>query len=71
MKNFLFEDTIEAGFFFVRCNTLDEAYEIISEEIGGLEHPGFIGDIHDAMDYYNYLGEYTDALAELMGYKIY
>ena len=35
MKNFLFEDTIEAGFFFVRCNTLDEAYEIISEEIGG------------------------------------
>ena len=70
MNNFLFEDTIEAGFFFVRCNTIDEAYEIIWEEIG-CEHPGFICDIHDAMCYYDYLGCYTDAQAEQMGYDTY
>lgn len=33
MNNFLFEDTIDGGFFFVQCDTEDEAYEIIWEEI--------------------------------------
>lgn len=30
MNNFLFEDHIDGGFFFVQCDTLDEAYEIIA-----------------------------------------
>ena len=29
MMNFLFEDTIDGGFFFVQCNSVEEAYEII------------------------------------------
>ncbi len=31
MNNFLFEDHIDGGFFFVQCETVDEAYEIILE----------------------------------------
>ena len=38
MNNFLFEDHIDGGFFFVQCDTVDEAYEIILEEIASA-HP--------------------------------
>ena len=65
MYNFLFEDCIDGGFFFVQCDTLDEAYDIIWEELA-CEHPGCNYDTL-ALDY-DYLGEYTDAQAEMMGY---
>lgn len=68
MTNFLFEDTIDGGFFFVQCDTLDEAYEIIWEEIA-CEHPCCDRDTV-TMDY-DYLGDYTDAQAEIMGYDTY
>lgn len=68
MLNFLFEDTIEGGFFFVQCYTVDEAYAIIWEEIascnGVSEEDTFTVD-------YDYLGSYTDAEAEIMGYDTY
>ena len=70
MNNFLFEDTIDGGFFFVQCDTLEEAYEIIWEEIA-LEHPGLVMDCTDVPGWYDYLGCYTDAQAEAMGYDTY
>ena len=68
MNNYLFEDTIEGGFFFVQCDTEDEAWEIIWEEIA-CEHPGCDRDTL-CLDY-DYLGCYTDEQAEAMGYDIY
>lgn len=68
MTNFLFEDTIDGGFFFVQCDTLDEAYEIIWEEIASA-HP--CCDRDTLMMDYDYLGCYTDAQAEAMGYDTY
>lgn len=62
MNNFLFEDTIDGGFFFVQCDTIDEAYEIILDEVCG--HVAVLMD-------YDYLGCYTDAQAEQMGYDTY
>ena len=67
MTNFLFEDTIDGGFFFVQCNSVEEAYEIIWEEIA-CEHSGLVMGCSDVPDWYDYLGEYTDAQAEAMGY---
>lgn len=67
MKNFLFEDTIDGSFFFVQCDSLDEAYEIIWEEIACVHGFGY----DEYTMYYDYLGEYTDAQAEQMGYDIY
>ena len=67
MNNFLFEDHIDGGFFFVQCETVDEAYEIILEEV--CDH-GFCDRDTVLMDY-DYLGCYTDAQAEAMGYDTY
>ena len=67
MTNFLFEDTIDGGFFFVQCDTLEEAYEIIWEEIA-FAHPGIVMDCTDVPGWYDHLGDYTDAQAEAMGY---
>ena len=68
MKNFLFEDTIEGGFFFVQCDTLEEAYAIIWEEIASYD--GVSEEDTYTMNY-DYLGCYTDAQAEYMGYDTY
>ena len=65
MNNFLFEDCIDGGFFFVQCETLEEAYDIIWEELA-CEHPECNHDTL-ALDY-DYLGNYTDTQAEAMGY---
>ena len=70
MTNFLFEDTIDGGFFFVQCDSLEEAYEIIWEEIA-CEHAGLVMDCTDVPGWYDYLGGYTDAQAEAMGYDTY
>jgi hypothetical protein len=67
MNNFLFEDHIDGGFFFVQCDTLDEAYEIILDEV--CDHVCCDRD-SVCMDY-DYLGCYTDAEAEAMGYDTY
>ena len=67
MKNFLFEDHIDGGFFFVQCDTLDEAYEIILDEV--CDHVCCDRDTV-CMDY-DCLGCYTDAEAEAMGYDTY
>ena len=67
MNNFLFEDHIDGGFFFVQCDTLDEAYEIILDEVN--DHVCCDRDTV-CMDY-NYLGCYTNAEAEAMGYDTY
>lgn len=68
MNNFLFEDTIDGGFFFVQCDTIDEAYEIIWEDIA-CAHSCCDRDTL-CLDY-DYLGCYTDAQAEQMGYDTY
>ena len=70
MTNFLFEDTIDGGFFFVQCDSLEEAYEIIWEEFA-CEHAGLVMDCTDVPGWYDYLGDYTDAQAEAMGYDTY
>ena len=67
MNNFLFEDHIDGGFFFVQCDTIDEAYEIILEEI--CDH--VCCDRDTILMDYDYLGCYTDAQAEAMGYDTY
>ena len=67
MTNFLFEDTIDGGFFFVQCDTVDEAYEIILEEV--CDH--VCCDRDTVMMDYDYLGCYSDAQAEAMGYDTY
>ena len=67
MNNFLFEDHIDGGFFFVQCDTLDEAYEIILDEV--CDH--VCCDRDTVMMDYDYLGCYTDAQAEAMGYDTY
>ena len=68
MNNFLFEDTIDGGFFFVQCDTEDEAWQIVWEEIA-CDHPCCDYDTYTV--YYDYLGRYTDAQAEQMGYDTY
>ena len=68
MNNFLFEDTIDGGFFFVQADSLDDAYQIIWDEIA-CEHSGLTYD--EVAYYYDCLGEYTDAQAEAMGYDTY
>ena len=70
MMNFLFEDLIDGGLFFVQCDTLKEAYEIIWEEIA-CEHSSILMDRTDVLRWYDYLGDYTDAQAEVMGYDTY
>ena len=67
MTNFLFEDTIDGGFFFVQCDTPEEAYEIIWEEIA-CEHSSLMEGCADVPTWYDYLGDYTDAQAEAMRY---
>ncbi len=67
MNNFLFEDHIDGGFFFVQCDTLDEAYEIILDEV--CDH--VCCDRDTVMMDYDYLGCYSDAEAEIMGYDTY
>lgn len=68
MWNFLFEDTIDGGFFFVQCDTEDEAWQIVWEEIAS-NHP--CCDYDTYMMYYDSLGCYTDEEAEQMGYDTY
>ena len=70
MNNFLFEDTINGGFFFVQCDTLEEAYEIIWEEIA-CGHAGICMDCTDVPGWYDYIGCYDDEDAEVMGYDTY
>lgn len=68
MNNFLFEDTIEGGFFFVQADSLNDAYEIIWDEIACK----YLTLTYDEIAYYyDCLGEYTDAQAEAMGYDTY
>ncbi len=68
MLNFLFEDTIDGGFFFVQCYTAEEAWQIVWEEIA-CNHPCCDYDTYTM--YYDCLGCYTDAQAEQMGYDTY
>lgn len=68
MNNFLFEDTIDGGYFFVQADSLTDAYEIIWDEIA-CEHAGLC--FSEVEDYYDCLGEYTDAEAEALGYDTY
>ena len=68
MNNYLFEDTIDGGFFFVQCDTEDEAWSIVWEEIA-CDHPCCDYDTYTM--YYDYLGCYTDEQAEQMGYDTY
>ena len=70
MWNFLFEDTIDGGYFFVQCDTLEEAYEIIWEEIA-CGHPDLVMYCNDVPRWYDYLGAYADEQAEQMGYDTY
>ena len=68
MNNFLFEDTIDGGYFFVQCDTLEKAYEIIWEEIA------YCNGVSDRDTYvmdYDYLGVYSDEEAEVLGYDTY
>ena len=64
MNNFLFESNNDGNIFFVQCDTLDEAYEIILDEV--CDHVCCDRDTV-YMDY-NYLGCYSDEEAESMGY---
>ena len=68
MWNFLFEDTIEGGFFFVQCDTEEDAWRIVWEEIAS-NQPCCDYDTYTM--YYNLLDKCTDALAEIMGYDTY
>ena len=68
MMNFLFEDTIEGGFFFVQCKTETEAWSIVWEEIASCQP---LCDYDTYTMYYGLLGVYTDAQAEIMGYDTY
>jgi hypothetical protein len=56
MRDYLFIDNESGDQFFVECNTLAEAWEIALNEWGG-----------EANDL-EYLGEYTIAEAEILGY---
>lgn len=56
MRDYLFIDNECGDQFFVECNTLDEAWEIALDEYGG------------ETDDLEYLGEYTVAEAEILGY---
>lgn len=58
MKNFLFEDLENGGYFFVQCDNELEVEEILLAN-------GF--DPDEVM----LLGEYTDHEAEIMGYDTY
>lgn len=56
MKNFLFEDVNDGGYFFVEADTIEEAWSIIDD---------FAHDCH-------YTGQiYTDTEAEILGYDTY
>ena len=68
MNNFLFEDHIEGGFFFVQCDTEYEAFEIVWEEIASDYE---CCDRDNFCEYFDLLGCYTDAQAEAMGYDTY
>ena len=68
MNNYLFEDTIDGGFFFVQCDTESEAWEIVMDEIA-CEHPCV--DEDNVINFYDLLGVYTDEEAEAMGYDTY
>ena len=68
MNNFLFEDHIDGDFFFVQCDTEEEAWSIVWEEIA-CDHPCCDYDTYTM--YYDLLGCYTDAQAEQMGYDTY
>ena len=68
MNNYLFEDHIDGGFFFVQCDSEEEAWDIVWEEIA-CNHPCCDYDTY-TMDY-DLLGAYTDAQAEAMGYDTY
>lgn len=62
MRNFLFEITSEwsdlcGEQFFIQCDTLDEADEVLGEYFWG--------------EKVTYLGEFTDEEAEAMGYDTY
>jgi hypothetical protein len=56
MRDYLFIDNESGEQFFVECKSLDEAWEIALDEWGG--------DTDDL----EYLGEYTVAEAEILGY---
>lgn len=56
MRDYLFIDNESGDQFFVECNTLAEAWEIALDEYGG------------ETDDLEYLGEYTVAEAEILGY---
>jgi len=68
MWNFLFEDTIDGGFFFVQCYTAEEAWQIVWEEFAS-NHPCCDYDTYTM--YYDSLGCYTDEEAAQMGYDTY
>lgn len=68
MNNYLFEDHIDGGFFFVQCDSLDEAYEIIWEEIACVHS---CCNYDDVCEWYDCIGCYDDEQAEQMGYDTY
>lgn len=59
MWNYLFIDNEDEGPFFVQCDTLEQAWEIVAEYFGVNNQCEYTG---------NY---YTDTEAEFMGYDTY
>lgn len=56
MRDYLFIDNESGEQFFVECETLDEAWEIARDNWG------------EETDDLEYLGEYTPAEADILGY---
>jgi hypothetical protein len=56
MRDYLFIDNEVAGEFFVECETLAEAWEIVYQEFGQNSDVDFTGEV------------YTPAEAEILGY---
>ena len=56
MKNFLFEDMDNGGYFFVEADTIKEAWDIVDELDFQCHYTGQI---------------YTDIEAEILGYDTY
>ena len=68
MNNYLFEDNINGGFFFVQCDTEQEAYAIVWEEIASDYE---CCDSDNFCEYFDLIGCYDDEDAEIMGYDTY
>lgn len=75
MKNFLFEDNLAGGFFFVQCDTEEEAWDIVWNEVAceytSEDYSTIVMERDLLPTYFNCVGYYSDAQAERMGYDTY